>query len=103
MRIKCSWQRRYHYTTPSPDIDILLKTTFFYQIHSYPAQFIHRIRQLNLHHPAALFQPLVVLSESEKVDLFIFIVPVTPDTLKDSGAIVKGMGHNPNLGFRVHS
>ena len=30
----------------------------------------------------------------------LLAIPVTPDTLKKGSAIVKGVGHNPYLGFR---
>jgi hypothetical protein len=48
---------------------------------------------------AALLQSLIVLSKTEEVNLFLLTVPVPPDALKESGAVVEGMGHNPDFGF----
>jgi hypothetical protein len=41
-----------------------------------------------------------MVSETEEVNLLLLAVPVAPDALKDSRAVVKGMGHNSYLGFR---
>jgi hypothetical protein len=41
-----------------------------------------------------------MVSEAEEVNLLLLAVPVTPDALKDGRAVVKGVGHNSELGFR---
>jgi hypothetical protein len=45
-------------------------------------------------------QSFVVLLKAEEVNLFLLLIPVTPDALKNGAAIVKGVGHNSYLGFR---
>ena len=37
--------------------------------------------------------------KTEEVNLLSLAVPVAPDALKDSGAVVEGMGHNSYPGF----
>jgi len=40
-----------------------------------------------------------VFFKAEEVNLFLLDVTLAPDALKDSGAVVKAVGHNPYLGF----
>jgi hypothetical protein len=48
---------------------------------------------------AAVVQPFIMLSEAEEVNLLLLAIPVAPDALKDGRAVMKGVGHNPYLGF----
>jgi hypothetical protein len=41
-----------------------------------------------------------VLFKAKEVNLLFFAVPVTPDTLENSGAVMEEVGHNPYLGLR---
>jgi hypothetical protein len=45
-------------------------------------------------------EPFIMLSLAEEVNLFLLTIPVAPDALKDGSAVVKGVGHDPYLGFR---
>ena len=40
-----------------------------------------------------------MLFEAEEVNLFLLAIPVTPDALKDSRAVVQAMSHDAYLGF----
>jgi hypothetical protein len=44
-------------------------------------------------------EPFIMLSLAEEVNLFLLTIPVAPDALKDGSAVVKGVGHDPYLGF----
>jgi hypothetical protein len=48
---------------------------------------------------AALAQPLIVVFNPEEIDLLLFNIPITSNTIKASCTIVKGVGHDTNLGF----
>ena len=77
-----------------------MKVTLFHQFHRYLAQLINSVRQVNIQHLAALMHSLIVLFKAKEVKLLLFAIPVTPDAFKNCGAIVKKVGHNPQLGFR---
>ncbi len=81
-------------------IYIFLETAPFYQLHRYPAQLISGIGQVNLEQAAAVEQALIVLLKPKEVKLLLFAVPVASDALKQGGAVVKTVSHNPYLGFR---
>jgi hypothetical protein len=81
------------------DIDILSKATPLHQLHSEPAKLINGVRELDLEQLATLAQSLIVLLESEEVYLLLIAIPVPSNSLKASGAVVKGMGHDANLGL----
>jgi hypothetical protein len=40
-----------------------------------------------------------MLAQPKYVDTFLLLVPIAPDTLKDSGPIVEGVRHNAYLRF----
>jgi len=48
---------------------------------------------------AAVKHSLVVLFSTKEEELFLLTVPVSPDTLKNSSAVVKEIGHDTKLGF----
>ena len=56
--------------------------------------------QVDVQQAAASEHSLVMLLKPKQVNLLLFAVPVTPDALKNGGAVVKAMGHNSYLGFR---
>ncbi len=81
------------------DIDILSIATPPHQLYSELAKLINAIRELDLEQLAALEQSLIVLLDTEQVHLLFIAIPVPSNSLKASGAIVKGMGQDANLGL----
>jgi len=97
--VKSNSQRLRTLIGKRPYVYIFLESALFNQFDCNPAKLVYGMIQADVHDTAASCKSFVVLFEPENVGLLLFVVPVTPDPLEDTGTIMKGMGHYPYFGF----
>ena len=85
--------------TQGPEVDVLFQAAAPRELDGDLAQLLGAVVGLDPEHLPSVEEPLHVLPEAEDVDLALVAVPVAPDPLERSGAVMQGMRHHGNLGI----
>jgi hypothetical protein len=81
------------------DIDVFTMSILLHQLHRKLAKLIDGVGDVDLEQAAVTEQAPVVVLDAKEVYRFLLCIPVPPNPLKASGAVVKGMSHYPDLGL----
>src|SRR4030042_3379107 len=83
-----------------PDIDILLESTFINEFYGNVAHLFNRVGHVYLQYAATVQKAFIMSFQGEYIILLFFGIPVTPDTLKNAGAVVDEICNHSQLCLR---
>ena len=81
------------------DVNVFCEPVAFEQVYSDVAQVVDGVGQFHAEDAATSDQALVVLTESEDVDLSVLLVPVASDALESRRAVVESVRVDTYIGF----
>src|SRR5207245_9953749 len=80
-----------------PNVDVVPEAIPTRSLQHERAQLVHGWHWLHHHDPARAADPLHVLSNFERVQLALLLVPVRPNALEDRGPVHERVGHDADL------